>query len=217
MKGVQFSPTPKKYRFRGAWLTVKEIADITGYDRSTIYNHRDGDTVIDPATQPRKPRPVKTYWFGSEKLTLKQIRERTGKAHSVVFNRIMGDRVLTDAELKTLPRDRGKTYFFAGRSLTLSEWASLLGVSVDLLYKRIELCRWPIKRALTEPVMDRRVRNALYHNRRIIRRIAASFHAARTPAAATMTGGCQSTFRDASGTGGGRQVLDLQSQGSASP
>jgi predicted DNA-binding transcriptional regulator AlpA len=199
MKGIQFNPTPKKYRFRGAWLTVKEIAEITGYDRSTIYGLRDGDTVIDPATRPRKPRAVKTYWFGGEKLTLKEIGERTGKAHSVVFNRIMGDRVLTDDELKALPRNKGKTYFYAGQSLTLPQWASCLGVSVDLLYKRIELCRWPIKRALTEPVMGRRERNTFHHNRRIIRRIAAA-----------MTGGSSPTSADPLGTGVGRHETDLE-------
>ncbi|MGH9931002.1 MAG: hypothetical protein ACREA9_17480 [Pyrinomonadaceae bacterium] len=45
---------------------------------------------------------------------------------------------------------------FNGETLLLVEWAEKLGIPYDALNQRINILKWPIERALTEPVRARR-------------------------------------------------------------
>lgn len=52
---------------------------------------------------------------------------------------------------QTLPnRKPNERYAFNGKSLTMSEWATEIGISRSALLRRLQ--RWPLERALTEPV-----------------------------------------------------------------
>ncbi|WP_353641968.1 hypothetical protein [Mesorhizobium sp. WSM2239] len=96
---------------------------------------------------------------------------------------------------------RVRTYTFAGKTLTLPQWADEVGIKAATLRDRIGEWKWPLERALTEPVMTADQRTVYNHNRRIIRRITAFVR----------TGGYEATFHTPSGTGAGSVPGDLQS------
>ncbi len=64
---------------------------------------------------------------------------------------------------------------FKGRTDTVAGWSQRLGITDATLRNRINR-GWSIERALTEPPMRPNERFVFKHNRRVIRRIAASFH-----------------------------------------
>lgn len=54
---------------------------------------------------------------------------------------------------QSLNRDWIKLVPFNGKSLPLSEWATITGVSLKLLYHRIHKKKWSIERALSTPTL----------------------------------------------------------------
>lgn len=207
--------------YQGEHLTLEEIAAKSGLSVSAVQRRRIGNRVMDAAEYAAMPAPehprAKRLFYRGESLTVREWSKKTGIPYYTLWARIHRYgwplKYALTAPLSTTAFD---TITFRGVTMTVSEWASIVGIPTDALRLRLTRYGWPVERALTEPAIPLAHRNVIARNRRIIRRIAASFHA-RTPTATTMTGGCHSTFRDASGTGGGRQVRDLQSEGSASP
>jgi hypothetical protein len=101
-----------------------------------------------------------------------------------------------------------RRYIFAGKTLTIGQWAKETGINLATLRDRIDSYRWPIERALTEPVMRKGQRQRHQRNAEIIRRMLQGFSHA---------GGYVETFTPAKGTGAGRHALHLQTEKELSP
>ena len=60
---------------------------------------------------------------------------------------------------------------FEGKTLSINAWANELGMPVGTLRDRLQLHRWPIERALTEPPNHETERLTTRRNRRLISRM----------------------------------------------
>lgn len=188
--------TPKLHRFRGTWMTVAQIAEITGLKPRTVYRRIQFRLSID---EPHRmgPRP-KRYEFRGELKTAAEIMAITGLSRSQVGKRTDGVRFFdldeaTDPYADLHPNCRVITY--RGTKDSIAGWARRTGIPHYVLRERILSMKWPLKRALTEPVMSPSQRRRYHRNAEIIRRIASVFQ----------TGGYERTFRDPMGTGAGRR------------
>lgn len=115
------------------------------------------------------------YRYKGELLTVADIAERSGMPEHEIWRRIKHGPSLNLGPLP--PRVRLITY--QGRTLTLAAWARELGMPASTLADRILARHWPIERALTEPVMDKRQRGTRVRNTTIVKRIAATFRTNR--------------------------------------
>lgn len=198
-----------RHLFRGKWCSVAEIAAATGFSETTVLRRlRDGVALDMPR---RKPGPKRgRYEFRGCSLTVKEIAKKAGWSVTKVRTRISGTRVLDDGEdmhMTDILRDNLVLLTFKGRTDTLANWAKRLGITDATLRNRINR-GWSIERALTEAPMRPDERFVFTHNRRIIRRIAASF---RSPAVTPSTiGGSSQTFTPPKGTGGGRHETHFE-------
>jgi len=195
----------KRHPFRGKHMTVAEIAAATGFSETTVMRRmRQG---VDLDAPRRKPGPTRRkYEFRGCSLSIKEIAALTGWSVTKTRTRVCGPRVLDDGEdmhMSDLLRDNLVLLTFKGRTDFLARWAKRLGMTDNVLRKRIS-AGWSVKRALTEPPMRGRQRIIFYRNRRIIRRIASAF---RLP---VMTGGSSQTFHGSTGTGAGRQETQFE-------
>ncbi len=202
----------RKHPFRGTWMTVAEIAAATGFSETTVLRRLRAGVALDLPR--RKPGPqCERYEFRGCSLTVPQIVKKTGWCKTKVRNRICGNRVLDDGEdmhMTDILRDDLVLLTFKGRTDTLANWAKRLGITDATLRNRINR-GWSIERALTEAPMRPDQRFVFTRNRRIIRRIAASFRlASTTPATLSMTGGCQQTFKKHVRTGVEWQETDFE-------
>ena len=121
--------------------------------------------------------------------------------------RISGTRVLDDGEMAMTRalQANASPLAFSGEVDTIASWSRRMGINDATLRNRINR-GWPLKRALTEPVMRAGQRKRYHRNAQIIARMLDGF---RSPAS---TGGQSKTFRDPMGTGAGRHACHLQSE-----
>jgi hypothetical protein len=146
---------PKLHRFRGDWMTVQQIAAITGKHVNLIYQRIRQGRALDVDRKPGVP--PKSFDYRGEQLTIKQIQDRTGLSWHAVRARIVGDRFLEQSDIDDLPREPGaheRMIFHGGRLMNLSAWARELGITRSCLVNRLD-AGWPIKAALTTPVQSR--------------------------------------------------------------
>jgi len=148
--------SPKLYRFRGKHYTAREIAELTGMPLRTVRGRVRGDVVID-GRLPFGPTP-KLYSFRGEQLTMRQIMDRTGFSRNKVRARLHCGRFIAYGELPDLNPDppiNARLITYAGRTLTLTEWA--MELRIDRRTLRARLSRgWPIADAFTRPVAHKR-------------------------------------------------------------
>ena len=50
---------------------------------------------------------------------------------------------------------RSKRYEFNGETHTLREWSPIIGIPLNILEKRVNDHKWPIEKALTQPIAPR--------------------------------------------------------------
>lgn len=97
--------------------------------------------------------------YNGESHTLKEWSEITGINKSTIWRRITKygwsvDRALTEQSAHE-SRNRNALYDLDGESHTLSEWASIKGMRLDTLCRRINHYHWSIEKALTTEVAKR--------------------------------------------------------------
>lgn len=144
------------------------------------------------------------YAFDGGHRTLAEISDLSGVPFVTLHGRVV-KRGLSIAEAVSQPVRRPRTYTFAGKNLTLAEWARETGISEKALFERIRQNSWPLERALTEPSMGRGERITFNRNRAIVSRIAHSFREK-----AVRAGGYPQIFDPAQGTGVGRHETDFE-------
>lgn len=177
----------------------------------------------------KRGRKVKLYTFGGQSLSLHQWANITGVNPDTIRARL--DRGWPFAKaavqpvafyaVKASPKankpNRAKHYTAFGKTMNLTDWAKAVGISSSTLHERVAQFRWPLERALTEPVLSNSARAIIRHNRIAIHRMAQAFRShATTPIKTpntTHTGGYNQTFARGYGTGVGRRLPDLQSSG----
>ena len=196
-------PAPR-HLFRGEWKSVREIAEIIGVTPRTVNRRIQlGLPIEGPARMGPKPRK---FLFRGKKKTIAEIMLATGLSRSQVSKRTDGIRFFEKWELKDPygdPHPIEHRLFYRGINDSVSGWARRTGIPRHVISERINR-GWSVKRALTEPAMRGGQRTVFYHNRRIIRRIAASFRSS------SMTGGSSQTFTPPKGTGGGRHETHFE-------
>lgn len=195
---------PARHLFKGTWFSVAEIAAATGMSVRTIQRRLENGIALDlPRRTPGPKR--KRYEFRGCSLTIKEIAALTGWSVTKTRTRVSGNRVLEgeDMHMTDLLKDNLVLLTFKGRTDTVAAWSQRLGITDATLRNRINR-GWSIERALTEPPMRPNERFVFKHNRRVIRRIAASFRSS------SKTGGSPQTFQSSTGTGGGRHETDLE-------
>ncbi len=200
----------RRYPYRDRWLTVTEIAAATGWSVRTVERRLALGIDLDLPPQKRGPAPRK-YEFVGRFLTVAEIATWTGWSKSKVLDRRSGHRILVghdDLHMTRVLHDDAVLLTFAGRTDTVAGWAKRTGITDATLRNRVNR-GWSIERTLTEAPMRPHARFVFRRNRKIIRRIAATFR--------TVTGGQSKTFTPPVGTGGGRQVRDLQSENEVTP
>lgn len=101
-----------------------------------------------------------------------------------------------------------RKYTFAGKKLTLAQWADETGINGSTLFERIRSHGWTIERALTEPVMNSGQRALYRRNAEIIRRMANAFHT--FPQHRNTTGGQSQTSCKPEGTGVGPSKIHCE-------
>ncbi|MEX0404052.1 hypothetical protein ABGN05_00070 [Aquibium sp. LZ166] len=166
----------RRHPYRGKWMTVAEIAAATGMSERTIQRRIQAGVDLDMPR--RKPGPQRRrYEFRECSLSIKEIAALTGWSITKTRSRISGTSVLEgdDMHMTDLLKDNLVLLTFNKRTDTVAGWSQRLGITDATLRNRINR-GWSIERALTEPPMRPNERFVFKHNRRIIRRIAASFH-----------------------------------------
>lgn len=200
--------SPKFHRFRGEWMTVKEIASLTGIIERTIHRRIQYGLPIDEP--PRFGPEPKRYEFRGELMTARQIMAITGLSRSQVSKRTDGIRFF-DLDEPTDPYAgppaNARVLFFHGISDSIAGWSRRTGIPHYVIRERILTMKWPLKRALTEPVMRKGQRIRYQRNAEIIRHMLDGFHASPV-----IAGGYQQTFTTSPGTGVGSTLRDLQSE-----
>jgi len=58
-----------------------------------------------------------------------------------------------DQQMENTRSDRNHVITLNGQSLTITEWAATLGIERSVMYRRLK--RWPLERALTEPLFPK--------------------------------------------------------------
>lgn len=205
------------YYFRGKHMTRADVALLTGLSPSAITLRINGDVIEDRPFVPRQHRrdgTAKRYEFRGEMMTVKEIAAVTGLALPTVYGRMCGDTFLEHDDARPLYdlATNSVPVFHRGETMSISAWARKLGIPVATLQWRLTY-GWPVKRALTEPVMRTGQRKRYRRNAEIIARMLAGIHApARTGNAtiAKTTGGYVEKFTDATGTGVGRHETQFE-------
>ncbi len=101
---------------------------------------------------------IRRLEFRGEQRTVSEIAALTGRSNSWVRRNSDGVRVIEPngaaySDPETHPH--WPTYFHEGVRDTISGWSRRTGIPRSTLSRRLAICRWPVKRALTEPVMGR--------------------------------------------------------------
>ncbi|WP_440408700.1 helix-turn-helix transcriptional regulator [Neorhizobium petrolearium] len=203
----------KRHLFRGQWLSVPEIAEITGIAKPVIYRRLKEGRAPDEG----KPRPCQRFEFRGQRLTIAEIAQLTGMDKWRVYKRRCGDRVMDDDEfaaqnnLYREPHPNSTLVTFAGRTLSLRAWAREFGLKYTTLYRRW-MDGWTMDRIAGEPVMSTTIRGTRIRNRHIITRLTIGFRRTRNQhlihrmvtafrTGTSHTPGYLQTFTDAKGTG----------------
>lgn len=207
----------KRHLFRGEWLSVAEIAELTGINPHVIYARIKRGQPPDKARR----KPARLYSYKGQMMTAKQVARMTGMSISGVYLRVSGDRILDDDELREQrerwaePHPLSVMLTYRGKTQNMTAWAQETGISVSTLHARLML-GWTVEQSLTTPLRTNTPRN-----RRVINKIAGSFRRDRNTqlinriSTAFRTGNPQppgyvQTSHSAKGTGVGRHVRDLQ-------
>lgn len=201
--------TAKSYAFRGEARTLRQIAEMTGVNFYTLRSRvsKYGFTPEEAVAHhggPRAFRKPRLYEFRGQLLSIREIAELAGISEASAYNRRCGDRVLDGDELIDPVQElhpNATALTFHRKTHSIAGWSRLLGIPKDSLYQRLR-AGWPLKRALTEPVMQPDQRNVFNRNRRTIRRIVWVIG----------TGGYQPTSQEAQGTGVGRHEIHSERQ-----
>jgi predicted DNA-binding transcriptional regulator AlpA len=160
----------KRHQFRGQWLSVAEIAELTGINPRVIYARIKRGQPVDEA---RKKRG-RLYSYKGQMMTAKQVAKITGLSMSGVYLRACGNRILDDEELREQrqryaePHPGAVMLTYRGKTQNLTAWAHELGISVSTLHARL-VSGWTVKRTLTTPLQVNTPRN-----RRVISRMSAA-------------------------------------------
>jgi predicted DNA-binding transcriptional regulator AlpA len=208
----------RRHLFRGAWLSVAEIAELTGINSKVIYARIKRGQPVDEA---RKKQP-RLYSFKDQLMTAKQVAEITGLSVSGVYLRACGDRILDDKELREQreryaePHPLSVMLTYRGKKQNMTAWAHELGIGVSTLHARLML-GWTMERIVSEPVMSPIVRGTIVRNRKIISRLTMGFRRARNTqlihriasAFDHRTGGYIQTSHSSQGTGVWRHAHHL--------
>jgi hypothetical protein len=96
-------------------------------------------------------------WLNSFESFLEDMGARPSPKHSIERINNSGDYEPANcywATWKQQSRNKRSNHWitFQGETLTLIEWAEKIGTSSSILSSRINTCKWPIERALTEPI-----------------------------------------------------------------
>lgn len=172
MKGT----TPKLHRFRDAWMTAQQIAAVTGLKVRTVHRRIQFGLPIEGPVR-MGPEP-KRYEFRGTSMTARGIMAITGLSRSQVSKRTDGIRCF-DRDEATDPNaplhPNAHVLFFRGISDSICGWARRTGIPHHVIRERINTMGWPVKRALTEPVMRGSQRQRYQRNAEIIRRMLSGF------------------------------------------
>ncbi|WP_035449819.1 hypothetical protein [Aliihoeflea sp. 2WW] len=165
--------TGRRHLFRGKWMTVKEIAKITGMGETTVYARiNSGKPLEGPVRIGVAPR---RYEFRGQQLTINEIAHLAGISQTTAYSRVCGNRVLEGDDLAdpfAKPDPRHWRLTFRGITDTLAGWQRRTGIPRQTIAERVDLLGWTIERALTERPMNGGQRVRLHRNRRIIDHIA---------------------------------------------
>lgn len=202
----------KRYAFKGVWMTVAEIAALTGVDKASARRRLERGQPVEQRNKPGKP--AKRYLFRGERLTAYEIAALLGVSVTTVRNRISGETVLDTEELSKLPREHhgnARIIFHRGESRSISAWAKHVGINEKTLRHRLDR-GWPFARAITEPVHVSN-KSIIAKLIRLFRVIANHLHLQRIFSAfdrtdTKQTGGYQPTSPNGQGTGVGRHALE---------
>lgn len=163
--------------FRGERLSLVAIARRTGIDRRIIGKRiAQGMTAEEAAAAPVVPRPhpePKRYLYRGQWLTAKEAAVLIGCTVGTVRKRVSGDRIL-DAE----DRIDAALITHDGRTLSVTEWATITGLSRATIFTRL-FNGWSPDKALSTPPAPSGRGAPKARNRRIIRRIVSGFTEAR--------------------------------------
>ena len=208
--------------FRGERLSLVAIARRTGIDRRVIGERiAKGMTAEEAVTTPIIPRPrpePKRYLYQDRWLTMKEAAALIGCAVGTVRKRVSGDRIL-DAQ----DRIDAALISHDGRTLSVTEWAKITGLSRATIFTRL-FNGWSPDRALSTPPAPSGRGAPKARNRRILKRISRSIWRHRleamgirattitpsTSSTITITGGCLQTFALTTGTGGRRRETHFE-------
>jgi len=108
------------------------------------------------------PANARRYTFNGETLTVRQWSERTGIPATIIANRLRKgwsiERALTEpaGSRRGTVRCDSRLYTFDGKTMTLTQWATELGIRPHTLLKRLK--NWSIEDAFTIPVDERKGR-----------------------------------------------------------
>ena len=201
------SKSAKRHLFRGQMMTADQIAEATGIKARTVYRRiQFGLPIEGPARFGPAPRQ---FEFRGRLATMAEIMTETGLSLSQVSKRTDGIRFFEKDELKDpnapLPEHAHKV-FFRGITDSVAGWSRRTGISKFVLHERIVQNGWPLKRALTEPVMSPGQRALYKRNAQMIARMANAFHKTTT------TGGQSAIFPKSQSTGGVRSKIHCEGE-----
>jgi predicted DNA-binding transcriptional regulator AlpA len=219
---VAFIKPAKRYLYKGQWLSVLELSQLTGIPRPTIYARlRRGQPFDVAGKSGREPR---RYLFRGKMMSAPEIAQLIGMDKSTVYDRVCGNRVLEGDELHNPHFTREQPAHahlitYAGKSLNLCQWARELDIPLPTLRSRLRL-GWSMERIVNEPVMHPSIRGTILRNRKTIAYLTMTFRRARnqqliqkiTNVFHSHTPGYLQTFTDSQGTGVGRSARHLDQE-----
>jgi hypothetical protein len=136
--------------------------------RDAVVRNRVWRSIVQRCTNPRN---AKWSAYGGRGITLcarwresfaafaEDVGSRPGPRHSL--DRIDNSRGYEPGNLRwALPKTQMRNmrtnvrWIFQGETLCIAEWAERTGIGPKTLWSRVAVLRWPIERALTEPVQS---------------------------------------------------------------
>lgn len=168
----------KRYPFRGKWMRISDISDLTGIPYQTIYNRLKAGK---PADQSQRcgPKP-KLFLFRGLTVSVKEASEISGISCDTLRTRICGDRILECDQIEPAYQtledwgDRIRIITYRGKSNSIAGWSRETGIPYGTLFNRLTN-GWSVKDVLTRPIQTK----PKVHNPIIIQNISAAFRRER--------------------------------------
>ena len=144
--------------YQGKKFTAKELALKLGMKRHSLLERiRQGWTIDEIINTPIQNKNEK-FNINGKNLTLHQIANEYGISYELLRHRVHDKHMNIDDALSLKIKPHIKKYEFNGKYKTLKEWSKLYNINYKLVANRVQCQKWPLLRALTEPVHNNRKR-----------------------------------------------------------